>query len=48
MEYKFEQIAKNHASSIHNIEIQLGQLANVVATKAQGHFPSNTEVNPKE
>ena len=24
MEVKFDQIAKNHASSIHNIEVQLG------------------------
>ena len=24
MEAKFDQIAKNHSSSIHNIEVQLG------------------------
>ena len=31
MEAKFDQIAKNHSSSIHNIEVQMGQLANAVA-----------------
>ena len=31
MEAKFDQIVKNHASSIHNIEVQMGQLANAVA-----------------
>ena len=31
MEAKFDQIVKNHASSIHNIEVQMGQLANTVA-----------------
>ena len=45
---KYDQILKNHSSSIHNIELQLGQLENVVTTRAQGHLPSNTEVNPKE
>ena len=32
MEAKFDQIAKNHSSSIHNIEVQLGQLANAMVT----------------
>ena len=45
MEAKFDQIAKNHASSIHNIEVQLGQLANAVAQRNQGSLPSNTEIN---
>ena len=48
MEAKFNQIAKNHSSSILNIEVQLGQLANAVAQRHQGNFPSNTETNPKE
>ena len=34
MEAKFDQIAKNHSSSIHNIEVQLGQLANAVGSRA--------------
>ena len=33
MEDKFDQIVKNHSSSIHNIEVQLGQLANVVGLR---------------
>ena len=45
---KYDQMFKHHSSSIDNIELQLGQLANVVATRAQGHLPSNTKVNPKE
>ena len=45
---KSDQMFKHHSSSIHNIELQLGQLENVVTTRAQGHLPSNTEVNPKE
>ena len=48
MEAKFDQIAKNHSSSIHNIEVQLGQLANAMTTRGQGNLPSNTEVNPKD
>ena len=48
MEAKFDQIAKNHSSSIHNIEVQLGQLANVVGSKTQGNLPSTTESNPRK
>ena len=45
---KYDQIFKNQFSSIHNIEIQLGYLANMLDTRTQGLLPSNTEVNPKE
>ena len=38
----------NHSSSIHNLEVQMGQLANSLATRNQGALPSNTEKNPKE
>ena len=48
MEDKFDQIVKNHSSSIHNIEVQLGQLANVVGSRTQGNLPSTTESNPRE
>ena len=48
MEAKFDQIAKNHSSSIHNIEVQLGQLANAIVSRTQGNLPSTTELNPKE
>ena len=48
MEAKFDQIVKNHTSSIHNIQVQMGQLANAVAQRNQGNLPSNTETNPRE
>ena len=45
---KFDQIVKNHASSVHNIEAQIGQLANAVAQRNQGNLPSNTKTNSRE
>ena len=39
---------RNHSSSIHNLEVQMGQLANSIAVRNQGVLPSNTEKNPKE
>ena len=45
---RFEQMFKNHSSSIHNLEIQVGQLANSLSIRNQGSLPSNTEKNPKE
>ena len=48
MEMKFDQITKNHTSSIHNIEVQLGQLANTLATRLQGSLPSNVKTNLRE
>ena len=48
MEDKFDQIAKNHSFSIHNIEVQLGQLANVVGSIMQGNLLSTIESNLKE
>ena len=35
MEAKFDQITKNHSSSIHNNEVQLRQLANTMITRGQ-------------
>ncbi|XP_062085772.1 uncharacterized protein LOC133791881 [Humulus lupulus] len=35
-------------SSIRNLEMQVGQLANMLNTRPQGNFPRNTVVNPKE
>ncbi|XP_062102852.1 uncharacterized protein LOC133813440 [Humulus lupulus] len=35
-------------SSIRNLEMQVGQLENLLQIRSQGNFPSNTEVNPKE
>ena len=48
MEAKFDQIAKNHSLSIHNIEVKMGRLANAVAQRNQGNLPSNIEPNPRE
>ena len=48
MEAKFDQIAKNHSSSIYNIEVQLEQLANAMATRAQENLPSTIESNLKK
>ena len=45
---RFEQMFKNHSSSIHNLEIQVGQLANSLSVRNQGSLLSNTEKNPKE
>ena len=39
---------KNHSFSIHNLEIQVGQLANSLSIRNQGSLPSNIEKNPKE
>ncbi|XP_062075432.1 uncharacterized protein LOC133779493 [Humulus lupulus] len=35
-------------SSIRNLEMQVGQLANMFQSRPQGNFPSNIEVNLKE
>ena len=45
---RMEQMIRNHSSSIHNLEVQMGQLANSLAIRTQGALPSNTEKNPKE
>ena len=45
---RMEKMIWNHSSSIHNLEVQMGQLANSLATRNQGALPSNTKKNPKE
>ncbi|XP_062089283.1 uncharacterized protein LOC133795844 [Humulus lupulus] len=35
-------------ASIRSLETQIGQLAALMTNRAQGNFPSTTEVNPKE
>ena len=45
---RMEQMIHNHSSSIHNLEVQMGQLANSLSIRNQGVLPSNTEKNPKE
>jgi len=38
----------NQAAAIRNLEIQVGQIAEKLNERAQGTWPSNTEINPKE
>ncbi|XP_061981417.1 uncharacterized protein LOC133701500 [Populus nigra] len=39
---------QNQAASIRNLEVQVGQLANMLTGRQQGNLPSTTEINPKE
>ena len=39
---------KNHSFSIHNLEIQVGQLTNSLSVRNQDSLPSNTKKNLKE
>ncbi|XP_061374286.1 uncharacterized protein LOC133316544, partial [Gastrolobium bilobum] len=39
---------RNQEASIRNLEIQIGQLSKQFSERAQGTFPSNTVVNPRE
>ena len=39
---------KNHSSSINNLEVQMGQLANYLSTRNQGTLPRNIEKNPMD
>ena len=39
---------RNHSSSLHNLEIQMGQLANSLSIRNQGLLLSNNEKNPTE
>ncbi|XP_037491619.1 uncharacterized protein LOC105629545 [Jatropha curcas] len=48
LESKFDKLFKNHSSSIHNLEVQVGQLANAISSRQVGNLPSNTEKNPRE
>ncbi|XP_062081031.1 uncharacterized protein LOC133785832 [Humulus lupulus] len=42
------QLMTETCSSIRNLEMQVGQLTNILQSRPQGNLPSNTEVNPKE
>ncbi|XP_050210128.1 uncharacterized protein LOC126660605 [Mercurialis annua] len=48
MEERISLIEQSFQSFIHNVELQLGKLANKVAEREKGKFPSHTETNPKE
>ncbi|XP_034203729.1 uncharacterized protein LOC117618238 [Prunus dulcis] len=44
---KTETTLQNQAASIRNLEVQMGQLANVLTGRVNGALPSQTEINPK-
>ncbi|XP_019175842.1 PREDICTED: uncharacterized protein LOC109171164 [Ipomoea nil] len=48
MDAKIDKVAQSSQASIHNLEVQVGQLAKLVAEKDRGKFPSTTEINPRE
>ncbi|XP_019173895.1 PREDICTED: uncharacterized protein LOC109169467 [Ipomoea nil] len=48
MDAKIDKFAQSSQASIHNLEVQVGQLAKLVAEKDRGKFPSTTEINPRE
>lgn len=43
-----DMLVKNQSASIKNLEIQMGQLTNLLSNRAQGSFPSDTKKNPRE
>ncbi|XP_027337191.1 uncharacterized protein LOC113850866 [Abrus precatorius] len=43
-----ETALRNQQASIHNLEIQLGQISRLLLERPQGSLPSNTETNPRE
>ena len=45
---KTETTFQNQAASIRNLEVQMGQIANLLFSRPQGSVPGNTETNPKE
>nr|GLL46149.1 uncharacterized protein LOC109178859 [Ipomoea trifida] len=48
LDAKIDKVAQSSQTSIHNLEVQVGQLAKLVAEKDRGKFPSATEINPRE
>src|SRR5438270_4019682 len=43
-----EILMQNQAASIRNLEVQIGQLHNILVNRTQGTLPSDTEKNTKE
>ena len=39
---------QNQQASIRNLEVQMGQIANVLNQREKGTLPSQIEVNPKK
>ncbi|XP_024038257.1 uncharacterized protein LOC112097305 [Citrus clementina] len=45
---KTETTFQNQSASIQNLEVQVGQIANLLSSRQYGSLPSNTETNSKE
>ncbi|KAH9672110.1 hypothetical protein KPL70_017603 [Citrus sinensis] len=45
---KTETTFQNQAASIRNLEVQVGQIANLLSSRQHSSLPSNTKTNPKE
>jgi len=43
-----EALIRNQASSIHKLEVQVGQIASLLSARVQGSLPSNINKIPKE
>ena len=46
MQHKATQL-NNQAAQLRNLEVQMGQMANLLTERQPGSFPSNSEVNPR-
>ena len=47
MQHQATQL-NNQAAQLRNLEVQMGQMANLLTEKQQGSLPSNSEVNPRQ
>ncbi|XP_065617702.1 uncharacterized protein LOC136062520 [Quercus suber] len=45
---KTDVAIQNNSTSIHNLEVQIGQLSSMLTERTAGTLPSNTVTNPKE
>src|SRR3954462_10183607 len=43
-----DMLMKNQSASIKHLEMQMGQIHNLLSNRPQGAFPSDTEKNPRE
>ena len=46
MQHQATQL-NNQAGQLRNVEVQMGQMANILTKRQQGSLPSNSEVNPR-
>ena len=45
---KKETAFQNQAASIQNLEVQVGQIANLLSSRQHGSLPSHTKTNPNK